>query len=299
MTAEEYTSLKGDIGARGQDEPVWLYEKKILDGAHRARACRELGIEPTLREYEGDDPLGFVIGKNLHRRHLTPSQRAMIAAGVAQMPRGRPKKNGKVPSHISLDLFGMPAAEAAEGFGVSHNLLKDAKQLRSKAPQELVDAVLRGDLSIPRALRQLPGTSKSKKPSQKEPDFFRTQARQAFAPLTVIEEETLLCLQWEFKWPWSTIKGTKKRAPGVQTYIMRELGLLPTAQNKQFVFNAVNNILNGRALELLVFDWVRREEGTPSKQFMMLGWPPGPQGLRDLNQKDSMRPSNDNGGAKS
>jgi len=35
----------------------------------------------------------FVVSKNLHRRHLNESQRAVIAARIANIPKGRPSKN--------------------------------------------------------------------------------------------------------------------------------------------------------------------------------------------------------------
>lgn len=60
-------------------------------GSHHCyMAARDLGITYPYCEYEGDDPLGFVISRNLKRRHLTESQRAMIAAAIAKLPRGRP-----------------------------------------------------------------------------------------------------------------------------------------------------------------------------------------------------------------
>jgi hypothetical protein len=49
---------------------MWLYEGQILDGRNRARACEALGIEPETRVYAGDDPVGFVISRNLHRRRF-------------------------------------------------------------------------------------------------------------------------------------------------------------------------------------------------------------------------------------
>lgn len=47
----------------------------------RLRACKELGLTPRTREWEGHgSPLEFVISANLRRRHLKENQRAMIAA---------------------------------------------------------------------------------------------------------------------------------------------------------------------------------------------------------------------------
>jgi hypothetical protein len=41
-----------------------------------------------LAPYKGDDPIAFVIDKNLHRRHLDESQRGMVAAKIATMRQG-------------------------------------------------------------------------------------------------------------------------------------------------------------------------------------------------------------------
>ena len=51
------------------------------------------GVECPMREYDGDDPRSFVVSLNLHRRHLNESQRAMVAANLANMPAHRPGGN--------------------------------------------------------------------------------------------------------------------------------------------------------------------------------------------------------------
>jgi N6-adenosine-specific RNA methylase IME4/ParB-like chromosome segregation protein Spo0J len=79
MTDEEYRGLVEDIRANGLIEPIFLYEGKILDGRHRYRACLELGIEPRFEEYQDNNPVSFVVSKNLKRRHLTESQKAVLA----------------------------------------------------------------------------------------------------------------------------------------------------------------------------------------------------------------------------
>lgn len=77
---DEYEALKEDIKAQGQQEPIVLHQGAILDGLTRYRACIELGRTPNFIEYKGSSPEDYVISKNLHRRHLTSSQLAGIAA---------------------------------------------------------------------------------------------------------------------------------------------------------------------------------------------------------------------------
>jgi hypothetical protein len=71
-------------------DPITLADGKILDGRNRYRAMRF--IDPDFSpdtapkmfvKFDGDSPTEFVISKNLHRRHLNESQRALIAARLA------------------------------------------------------------------------------------------------------------------------------------------------------------------------------------------------------------------------
>jgi hypothetical protein len=65
--------------------PIVLHEGKILDAQGPYTACVEPGIEPPTRGFDGDDPLGFVLSTDLHRRHRTESQRAMVAVEEKKM----------------------------------------------------------------------------------------------------------------------------------------------------------------------------------------------------------------------
>lgn len=79
MGEDEFANLRQDIEANGLRVPILLYEGKVLDGRHRLRACEETGVAPTFERYNGDEPAAHVLSLNLHRRHLSVSQRAMIA----------------------------------------------------------------------------------------------------------------------------------------------------------------------------------------------------------------------------
>jgi ParB-like nuclease domain len=93
MSSDEFDDLVESIRTTGLVDPIVVtVDGEILEGRHRARACKKLGIEPRVTTYEGDDPVAFVIAKNLARRNLTPGQRACIALLLAESeisgPRG-------------------------------------------------------------------------------------------------------------------------------------------------------------------------------------------------------------------
>lgn len=89
---DELQELSADIKKNGLQEPIIIYENEILDGRNRYAACKMAGITPRMKVFSGteDEALQYVTSHNLHRRHLTASQRAMIAAKIADMPVGKP-----------------------------------------------------------------------------------------------------------------------------------------------------------------------------------------------------------------
>lgn len=83
MTAGELQGLTEDVKRFGQREKIVLLDGLVLDGRNRLLACETCKLEPKARDYDvakdGESPLAFVLGKNLKRRHLTPSQAAAVA----------------------------------------------------------------------------------------------------------------------------------------------------------------------------------------------------------------------------
>ena len=106
-------------------------------------AARELGIEYPRVEYEGNDPLGFVISLNLKRRHLSESQRGMVAAKLAKLPQG-----ARTDLEHRANLHEVSAAKAGEMLNVSERTVKTAKQVQEHGAPELVTAVESGQVSV-------------------------------------------------------------------------------------------------------------------------------------------------------
>jgi hypothetical protein len=140
-TDAELRELQNDIANNGLRTPITLHEGKILDGRNRAIACENVGIEPRYKNYTGDDPLGFVVSKNICRRHLSESQRSMVAAEISAY---RPSNAPAVTQR-----------SAAESLNVSECSVRDAVRVRENASPETVEAIKRGDKTIHAAVKEM------------------------------------------------------------------------------------------------------------------------------------------------
>jgi N6-adenosine-specific RNA methylase IME4 len=85
MTEPELEQLGADIRANGQLQAIELFGGKVLDGRNRLLVCERLGVKPRITSWapgaNGEiSPTAHVMSLNVRRRHLAPSQLAMIAA---------------------------------------------------------------------------------------------------------------------------------------------------------------------------------------------------------------------------
>ncbi|MBA3768051.1 MAG: ParB N-terminal domain-containing protein, partial [Acidobacteria bacterium] len=86
MSEVEFDSLVADIKEHGLREAIWTHDGKIIDGRNRFKACQKLGVKPAFRKWDGKGSLiSFVVSHNLHRRNLSTSQLAMVAANIANI----------------------------------------------------------------------------------------------------------------------------------------------------------------------------------------------------------------------
>lgn len=142
MDGPELDRLAADIKAHGLREPVWVDgQGRILDGRNRARACRLVGMPLESRVYENDDVLAFVVSRNLHRRHLGESQRAMIAARLANIEHGETGRRGSKEGQICT-------SSAAALLGVSERSVKSGRKVRETGAPALLAAVESGSVAV-------------------------------------------------------------------------------------------------------------------------------------------------------
>ena len=96
MDRKALQELVASIRDDGLEQPIVTFEGKILDGRNRSLACANAQVKPRYVKYKGNDPLAYVVRANLTRRHLTASQRAMVAAKMANLKVGSNKTNIKL-----------------------------------------------------------------------------------------------------------------------------------------------------------------------------------------------------------
>jgi hypothetical protein len=159
-----FEALVDDVRERGQQEPVWLYEGKILDGRNRYLACQRINREVNVKTWTGDDPIGFVLSVNLHRRHLNEGQRAMVAAKLTDLEKGAnqyTKAEG-----VSIDT-------ASKLLNVGRASINRARKVLATGDPALVAAVEQGTASVTAAANQAANkaskSGKGKQTKHREP----------------------------------------------------------------------------------------------------------------------------------
>jgi hypothetical protein len=134
---DELRALADDIAAHGLREPIVMLEGQILDGRCRHLACKMAAVEPKFENYVGNDPVAYVLSRNAYRRHMSESQRAMVAARVANLKIGANQRSE-----------GLSIGRAAQLLNVSERSVARAKEIIRRGAPELVQAVESGDVSV-------------------------------------------------------------------------------------------------------------------------------------------------------
>lgn len=146
LDEDDLKALSEDIKENGLREPLVLAKvnKKtvLVDGRNRREACKLAKIDPDYVYLDEDEnPAAYVISANIHRRHMTKSQRAMAVAMVypeSTNKGGRGKTCGKFPQVYRFD----------------RTMLSDARTILRQAP-DLARKVLSGIIPIYKASEEL------------------------------------------------------------------------------------------------------------------------------------------------
>lgn len=160
MLPEDLDDLAQDIRINGLRHLIVTFEGKILDGRNRYRACAMAAVKPKYAEFPGtwEQAVKYVTSENLHRRHLTDGQRAMVAAKLAKLRNGQRSDltKRKIESEaVPIGTASTPAQEASKSLGqaadelkVSRRSVARARTVQEQGVPELGAAVDKGEVSV-------------------------------------------------------------------------------------------------------------------------------------------------------
>ena len=147
------STLAENIKLHGQQEKAILLDGKILDGRNRAEACEMAGVElltETWLEYlartnqpADKDPLDVIVALNMERRHLSDSQRSIIAAKYAKAKRGGSDKKGDKVNGAKATI-----SAAAKKLNVKAGSVKRAKTVIKKGTKAIQIMAEEGQLPV-------------------------------------------------------------------------------------------------------------------------------------------------------
>lgn len=162
LADDELRLLADDIKQRGLLHPIITHEGMILDGRNRLAACKIAGVEPRFEEWqETGSPIEWAISTNLHRRHLTASQKAALALEILPMLEDEAKKRQRLSAgrgkKVAKELAtnngkGKSSQFAAKLVGTNSAYIELVKSITRKAP-ELIELVKLGSLTVREASR--------------------------------------------------------------------------------------------------------------------------------------------------
>jgi ParB-like chromosome segregation protein Spo0J len=188
MADEEFEELKVSIQTEGQHYPIVANENlEVLDGHHRFKACKELGIEPDFEVRKFEDKLlekKFVIEANLRRRHLNKFQLVELGVPLLEIEKALAKKRqaagGKLGRNIQLGLAPDDAkpvfkkskatAVVAKKVGVSTRTFERGKKILEKASEDDKQKLREGKTSISKVYRETVLSEREAEQTPKEGD---------------------------------------------------------------------------------------------------------------------------------
>jgi hypothetical protein len=146
MSEGEFKVFSDDIKEKGLQTKITIHEGKVIEGRQRYKAMLKVRSWDLKDECfqllpVGVNPVDYVISMNVNRRHLSTSQRALIASRLVTTKLGfNQHANGVVTFE-----------KAAKMLNVGETILKDGKVVFENGAKEVIEKIQKGDLTIGKA----------------------------------------------------------------------------------------------------------------------------------------------------
>lgn len=161
LPSDKLAALRDNVKEAPPDiVKVYTLGGKVFEGKNIFLVAAILGLKVEFVEYEGNDPIGFLLTRNLHRRHLTIAQRAYVAAQMVTTTLGSNQHKGSGIPEPSIKEVTQPVA--AKLLGVSVDSVANAKSVLDSGDNELIEKLRDGKISVNAAVLKLELIANSK-----------------------------------------------------------------------------------------------------------------------------------------
>jgi hypothetical protein len=108
MTDEDEARLRDDIKLNGVNEPLVMFEGKVLDGRNRLRIASAGGAVVRLAQFSGtpEEARAYVWSSNVARRHLSVPQLALAASRFGFIAQAKQRDGAHWPRAVSRQVGG-------------------------------------------------------------------------------------------------------------------------------------------------------------------------------------------------
>ena len=195
LSEQDLQALADDIKANGLLNPIVTLDGQILDGRNRYEACGIAGVKPRFVKWSGEgSPLAWVVATNLVRRHLTASQRAVIAFDLLPMleaeakarQRQSPGRGKKVANKLATSsTTGKASLIAARITKANSAYVEKVKAISQQAP-EIVAEMKSGLVTVNEAVRL------AKQPASQRKKVLAAARKQPSEPLKRIMRRVMV-----------------------------------------------------------------------------------------------------------
>lgn len=234
---ENLDSLAEDIRKNKLLTPIETLDGKIIDGRRRWHACRLANVKPTFKAVKVDDPVSYVLSLNLHRRHLSETQRAMVGAKARSIYDEAAKERQKkshgqgVKGPVNLpDLKGDARDAVGKALGVSGKSIDYARNVLAGGTPKLIAAVESDKVAVSTASRM------ASSPAEEQDAWVDSASKTKRPRIKEVEE------------PEPETNGTERKGKGV---------ILANEAINCLIRIPKNDALRKRGLQI-VTDWIKK-----------------------------------------
>lgn len=199
LTDEEYKGLEDSIVKEGCRDALILWGNTLIDGHNRYEICTKHNIPFKTVEHKFDSRqavIEWIILNQFGRRNLPAHERARLALRLKPIIQDIKEKNlhlsqgagVKGPQKSAEVSKGETRQELAKVAGVSHDTIAKVETIEHKAPEPVVMASRKGDISVNSAYEVTKLEPQEQKEIARRIEHIAEEPKETSTPKAIVQE---------------------------------------------------------------------------------------------------------------